>query len=152
MTADERYDALRAHLGIVHHNLAAKTLDDREAVEQHMHEHYGPGGLRNHSHPSELEPIHPEPPGERDQPDRALRCPNCRDSYRGCNQSGCGQRRQPGWRDMTFLKVDEIARMMRISKMTVYRLVNSGELRATKIGRSFRIRQSAFDHYLERTY
>ena len=58
----------------------------------------------------------------------------------------------PGWRDLTFLKVDEIARIMRISKMTVYRLINSGELRATKIGRSFRIRQSAFDHYLERNH
>lgn len=37
-----------------------------------------------------------------------------------------------------FLTVAEVASMMRVSKMTVYRLVHSGELPAARVGRSFR--------------
>jgi excisionase family DNA binding protein len=38
-----------------------------------------------------------------------------------------------------FVTVAEVARIMRVSKMTVYRLVHSGELTTTRIGRGFRI-------------
>ena len=38
-----------------------------------------------------------------------------------------------------FLTVAEVAAMMRVSKMTVYRLVHSGELPAVRVGRSFRV-------------
>jgi len=38
-----------------------------------------------------------------------------------------------------FVTVAEVAQIMRVSKMTVYRLVNSGELVSTRIGRGFRI-------------
>ena len=44
---------------------------------------------------------------------------------------------------MRFLTVGEIAEMMRVSTMTVYRLVHSGELPAVRFGRSFRIPESA---------
>src|ERR1700710_2031797 len=37
-----------------------------------------------------------------------------------------------------FLTVAEVAGMMRVSKMTVYRLVHNGELPAVRVGRSFR--------------
>ncbi len=37
---------------------------------------------------------------------------------------------------VTFLTVAEVASMMRVSKMTVYRLVHSGELPAVRVGRS----------------
>lgn len=38
-----------------------------------------------------------------------------------------------------LLTVAEVASMLRLSKMTIYRMVNSGELTAFKIGKSFRI-------------
>lgn len=44
---------------------------------------------------------------------------------------------------MRFLTVGEVADMMRVSNMTVYRLVHSGELPAVRFGRSFRIPESA---------
>ncbi|THG33639.1 helix-turn-helix domain-containing protein [Glaciibacter flavus] len=45
--------------------------------------------------------------------------------------------------DMRFLTVAEVAEMMRVSKMTVYRLVHSGDLPAIRFGRSFRVPESA---------
>ena len=39
--------------------------------------------------------------------------------------------------DVRFLTVAEVATIMRVSKMTVYRLVHSGELEAIRVGRSF---------------
>ena len=45
--------------------------------------------------------------------------------------------------DMRFLTVAEVADMMRVSSMTVYRLVRSGELPAVRFGRSYRIPESA---------
>lgn len=48
-----------------------------------------------------------------------------------------------------FLTVAEVAEIMRVSKMTVYRLVHSGELPAVRVGRSFRVNESAVNEYLE---
>ena len=45
--------------------------------------------------------------------------------------------------DIRFLTVAEVAEMMRVSNMTVYRLVHSGDLPAVRFGRSFRIPESA---------
>ncbi|MCU1570640.1 MAG: excisionase [Naasia sp.] len=45
--------------------------------------------------------------------------------------------------DARFLTVAEVADMMRVSRMTVYRLVHSGELPAIRFGRSFRVPESA---------
>jgi excisionase family DNA binding protein len=45
--------------------------------------------------------------------------------------------------EVKFLTVAEVADMMRVSKMTVYRLVHSGELPAIRFGRSFRVPESA---------
>ncbi|HEY1968101.1 MAG TPA: helix-turn-helix domain-containing protein [Pseudonocardia sp.] len=42
-----------------------------------------------------------------------------------------------------LLTVAEVAAKLRVSKMTIYRMVNSGELPAFKVGRSFRIRATA---------
>jgi excisionase family DNA binding protein len=50
--------------------------------------------------------------------------------------------------DVRFLTVAEVAAFMRVSKMTVYRLLHSGELEAIRIGRSFRIPEHAVQHYL----
>ena len=42
-----------------------------------------------------------------------------------------------------FLTVAEVAGVMRVSRMTVYRMVHSGELPAIRFGRSFRVPESA---------
>ena len=49
---------------------------------------------------------------------------------------------------VTFLTVAEVASIMRVSKMTVYRLVHTGELPAVQIGRSFRVPEKAVTDYL----
>jgi excisionase family DNA binding protein len=48
-----------------------------------------------------------------------------------------------------FLTVAEVATLMRVSKMTVYRLVHSGELTAVRVGRSFRVPEHAVHAYLK---
>ena len=50
---------------------------------------------------------------------------------------------------LRYLTVAEVADTMRVSKMTVYRLVHGGELPALRVGRSFRVPQDALDAYLE---
>ena len=50
--------------------------------------------------------------------------------------------------DVRFLTVAEVASIMRVSKMTVYRLVHSGELEAIRVGRSFRVPEQAVNQYL----
>jgi excisionase family DNA binding protein len=52
-------------------------------------------------------------------------------------------------RDVRFLTVAEVADMMRVSRMTVYRLVHAGELPAIRFGRSFRVPESAVEHLLQ---
>jgi excisionase family DNA binding protein len=49
---------------------------------------------------------------------------------------------------VAFLTVAEVASIMRVSKMTVYRLVHGGELSAVRVGRSFRVPQPAVREYL----
>ena len=51
-----------------------------------------------------------------------------------------------------FLTVVEVAALMRVSKMTVYRLVHNGELPAVRVGRSFRVHAKAVHDYLETSY
>ena len=50
--------------------------------------------------------------------------------------------------DVRFLTVAEVASIMRVSKMTVYRLVHSGELEAIRVGRSYRIPEQAVISYM----
>src|SRR3981081_3077972 len=50
--------------------------------------------------------------------------------------------------EVRFLTVAEVAAVMRVSKMTVYRLVHSGELPAIRVGRSFRVPEQAVHDYL----
>ncbi|MCW2773713.1 MAG: binding domain, excisionase family [Nocardioides sp.] len=51
-----------------------------------------------------------------------------------------------------FLTVAEVAAMMRVSKMTVYRLVHNGELPAVRVGRSFRVLETDVDEYLRKSF
>jgi excisionase family DNA binding protein len=54
--------------------------------------------------------------------------------------------------DVSFMTVAEVAKLMRVSKMTVYRLVHNGELPAVRVGRSFRVPEDAVHEYLRNSY
>jgi excisionase family DNA binding protein len=47
-----------------------------------------------------------------------------------------------------LLTVGEVAATMRVSNMTVYRLIKSGQLAAIRVGKNYRIRESDVDRYL----
>ncbi len=68
-------------------------------------------------------------------------------------QNAASGRREDG--DLSrvqFLTVAEVAATMRVSKMTVYRLVHNGELPAVRVGRSFRVPEEAVHEYLRGSY
>jgi len=52
-------------------------------------------------------------------------------------------------RQHELLTVREIADAMRVSTMTVYRLIRAGALPAIRVGKHFRIRARDLDQYLE---
>jgi excisionase family DNA binding protein len=54
--------------------------------------------------------------------------------------------------EVRFLTVAEVAAVMRVSKMTVYRLVHAAELPAVRVGRSFRVPEQAVHDYLNDAY
>lgn len=45
--------------------------------------------------------------------------------------------------------VAEVAQHMRVSNMTVYRLIKAGDLPAVRVGKNYRIRASVLDAYLD---
>lgn len=51
-----------------------------------------------------------------------------------------------------FMTVAEVAARMRVSKMTVYRLLHGGEVPAVRVGRSFRVREEDVDEYLRKSF
>ncbi len=51
-----------------------------------------------------------------------------------------------------FLTVQEVADMLRVSSMTVYRLIKAGDLPAVRVGRSFRVLPTDVDAYLAARY
>ncbi|MEX2275647.1 MAG: helix-turn-helix domain-containing protein [Actinomycetota bacterium] len=54
---------------------------------------------------------------------------------------------KPGVGDR-LLTVAEVADIMRVSNMTVYRLIKSGQLPAIRVGKNYRIRESEVEQYL----
>ncbi|MBA2770337.1 MAG: helix-turn-helix domain-containing protein [Sporichthyaceae bacterium] len=54
--------------------------------------------------------------------------------------------------EVSFLTVAEVASAMRVSKMTVYRLVHAGTLPAVQVGRSYRVPEQAVHDYLDQSY
>jgi excisionase family DNA binding protein len=51
-----------------------------------------------------------------------------------------------------FLTVQEVAKLLRVSSMTVYRLIKAGDLSAVRVGRSFRVSEADVDAYLASGY
>ena len=54
--------------------------------------------------------------------------------------------------EIRLLTVAEVAALMRVSKMTVYRLLHAGDLPAVRVGRSFRVPERAVHVYLSGAY
>lgn len=67
---------------------------------------------------------------------------------RGIEQIGPGGRLP----EVRFLTVAEVAAAMRVSKMTVYRLVHGGTLPAVRVGRSFRVPEDSVTGYLRDSF
>ena len=49
-----------------------------------------------------------------------------------------------------FYLVHELAEKLRLSKMTIYRYIKSGKLRAIKLGKEFRISKSDYNGFLNK--
>jgi excisionase family DNA binding protein len=58
----------------------------------------------------------------------------------------------PALSEVRFLTVAEVASVMRVSKMTVYRMVHGGDLPAVRVGRSFRVPERAVHDYLRSAF
>jgi excisionase family DNA binding protein len=59
---------------------------------------------------------------------------------------------QPTGAGLNLLTVAEVATMLRVSKMSVYRLIHAGELEAVRFGRSFRVPNAAVETYLQTSF
>ena len=51
-----------------------------------------------------------------------------------------------------LLTVNEVADLLRVSRMTVYRLIKTGEMSAFRVGRGYRLREEDIDSYLTERY
>lgn len=51
-----------------------------------------------------------------------------------------------------FYTVAEVAGQLRVSNMTVYRIVKSGQLKAVRVGRGYRIPEDELRTYLQQRY
>jgi len=60
-------------------------------------------------------------------------------------------RREP-FTEARLLTVNEVADLLRVSRMTVYRLIKNGEMPALRVGRSYRLREEDVHTYLRERY
>ncbi|MGH2751435.1 MAG: helix-turn-helix domain-containing protein [Actinomycetota bacterium] len=51
-----------------------------------------------------------------------------------------------------FLTVAEVAKQLRVSNMTVYRLIKAGDMRAVRVGRGYRLKEDDVRRYLQQRY
>ncbi len=51
-----------------------------------------------------------------------------------------------------LLTVNEVAELLRVSRMTVYRLIKEGAMSAFRVGRSYRLREEDVHSYLNERY
>lgn len=77
--------------------------------------------------------------------------PSAREAASGkaARDNGSSESQQLGTQ---FVTVAEVAALMRVSKMTVYRMLHNGELPAVRVGRSFRVHAKAVHDMLQTSY
>src|SRR4051794_21051461 len=72
---------------------------------------------------------------------RARQCGCCNGPHYSCAKRSQGDLAMPtSDARIGFLTVAEVADQLRVSTMTVYRLIKAGDLVAARIGRSYRLR------------
>ena len=47
-----------------------------------------------------------------------------------------------------FLTVEETAKILKVTKMTIYRYIKAKKLTAFKVGRDYRVKQDDFNNFL----
>ena len=60
-------------------------------------------------------------------------------------------RKEP-FTEARLLTVNEVADLLRVSRMTVYRLIKNGEMPALRVGRNYRLREEDVHDYLTERY
>ena len=60
-------------------------------------------------------------------------------------------RREP-FTEARLLTVNEVADLLRVSRMTVYRLIRQGDIAALRVGRNYRLREEDVQSYLNERY
>ena len=60
-------------------------------------------------------------------------------------------RREP-FIEARLLTVNEVADLLRVSRMTVYRLIKTGDMPAIRVGRNYRLREEDVHRYLMERY
>ena len=53
-------------------------------------------------------------------------------------------------KDKEFYKAEDLAELLEVNIMTIYRYIKAGRLRAYKIGREFRIDKTEFQAFLKK--
>jgi excisionase family DNA binding protein len=84
--------------------------------------------------------------------DTVLRARGTRQREDRCEEMTVPSQSEERLSEVRFLTVAEVAALMRVSKMTVYRLVHGGDLTAVRVGRSFRVPEHAVHEYLRAAF
>ncbi len=53
-------------------------------------------------------------------------------------------------KDKPFYKAEDLAELLEVNIMTIYRYIKAGRLKAYKLGREFRIEKSEFSRFLNK--
>ena len=53
-------------------------------------------------------------------------------------------------KDKEFYKAEDLAKLLEVNIMTIYRYIKAGRLKALKIGRDFRIDKNEFNTFLKK--
>lgn len=53
-------------------------------------------------------------------------------------------------KDKPFYKAEDLAELLEVNVMTIYRYIKAGRLKAYKIGREFRIEKDEFNKFLNK--
>jgi excisionase family DNA binding protein len=52
--------------------------------------------------------------------------------------------------DSKFMTIKEVAELLKVNKMTLYRAIKKGKIKAVKIGKDFRITDTEFENFIKR--
>ena len=53
-------------------------------------------------------------------------------------------------KDKEFYKAEDLAKLLEVNIMTIYRYIKAGRLKAYKIGKEFRINKEDFNNFLNK--